>query len=70
MTEPICCPLTPRQLQALGLVARGMLLKQAAREMGISEQTLKNHMWHIHRRLGTHTQAHAVYIALTNGWIE
>ena len=52
------------------MVARGMPLKAIGHHIGLGEHSVKNVMWEVHRRLGTQTQAHAVYIALNNGWIK
>ena len=52
------------------MVARGIPLKAIAHHLGLGEQSIKNAMWDVHLRLGTQTQAHAVYIALKNGWIK
>lgn len=64
-----CC-LTPRQRQALQLLAEGNTGKEAAKLMGISPLTLK---WHVHnarRRLSASTTAHAVAVAVQRGEVE
>jgi DNA-binding CsgD family transcriptional regulator len=61
--------LSDREAQILNLVKSGRYLKEAAREVGISENTIKNHMVTIKRKLGALTQTHAVYIALKKGII-
>ena len=64
------CPLTPRQLQVLGMVARGNPLKVIGERLGIKERTVENHMCDIHIRLKTYSQAHAVYLGLPEGWLK
>jgi DNA-binding NarL/FixJ family response regulator len=44
--------LTPQQFRVLGMIAEGLLNKQIAYELGISEATIKAHMTAIMRKLG------------------
>ena len=44
--------LTPQQFRVLGMIAEGMLNKQIAFELGVSEATIKAHMTAIMRKLG------------------
>lgn len=55
-------PLTPREREVLGLVARGFANKRIALELGLSEKTVKTHVGRILQKLGVadRTQA-AVY---------
>lgn len=59
--------LTPRQRQVLAGFARGKLRKEVARELGISEATVKTHLENACARLGAATRAEAVarYVAAT-----
>lgn len=57
---PPLARLTPRQRQVLAGLARGKLRKQIARELGISEATVKTHIANACRRLGVATRAEAV----------
>ena len=59
--------LSPRQRQILGLVARGMLNKQIAYDLGISEKTVKMHRALMLERLGVATSAEAIRIAVEAG---
>ena len=59
--------LSPRQRQILGLVARGMLNKQNAYRLGISEKTVKMHRALMLERLGVATSAEAIRIAVEAG---
>ncbi len=60
--------LTPAQTRVLSGLAAGLLNKQIAFEMGISEATVKAHMTAIFRKLGANnrTQALLVYKAATS----
>jgi DNA-binding NarL/FixJ family response regulator len=62
--------LSPKQLAALRLLARGMERKQIAEEMGIGEETVKSHLGEVRRKLGARTSAQAVAIGLINALFE
>lgn len=68
--EDSLVPLSPREMEVLEHVTRGMSNKEIAYKLGISHQTVKNHMTAILRKLqvGDRTQA-AVY-ALSRGWVR
>ena len=59
--------LSLRQRQVLSLVARGLLNKQIAFELGISEKTVKMHRALMLERLGVSTSAEAIRIAVEAG---
>ncbi len=61
--------LTPRQRQILSALARGQQTKQIARELGISEATVKTHLSRATARLGTATRAQTVarYVSWSRG---
>ncbi len=44
--------LSTRELEVLGLVAKGLANKQIGRALGISERTVKVHLGHVFRRIG------------------
>jgi DNA-binding NarL/FixJ family response regulator len=51
--------LSPRELQALRLVARGMANKQIGRALGITERTVKVHLGNAYRRIGVNDRTSA-----------
>lgn len=55
--------LTPAQARVLGYVAEGLLNKQIAFEMNISEATVKAHITATFRRLGVTNRTQAVLVA-------
>jgi DNA-binding NarL/FixJ family response regulator len=55
--------LTPQQFRVLGMVCAGLLNKQIAYELQVSEATIKAHMTAILRKLGVHTRTQAVMLA-------
>jgi PAS domain S-box-containing protein len=52
--------LSPRQAQVLGLLAHGATTAQMAEELGVAEDTLRNHVRQLLRRLGVHSRLAAV----------
>ncbi|MBN1643196.1 MAG: response regulator transcription factor [Dehalococcoidales bacterium] len=62
-------PLTSRETEILNYVAQGYLNKQIATELGISEQTIKNHITSILRKLNAGARTEAVVVALKQGII-
>ena len=51
--------LSPREMQVLELVSRGLQNKQIAAEVRLSENTVKIHLHNIIRKLGTHNRTEA-----------
>jgi len=68
--EAIAAPLTARETQILNYVAQGNSNKQIAHILQISEQTIKNHVSAILRKLNANDRAHAVVLAIRHGWIS
>lgn len=68
--ETITAPLTHRETQILNYIADGNSNKQIARILGISEQTIKNHVSSILRKLNANDRAHAAVLAIRHGWIS
>lgn len=53
-------PLTEQEQRILRAFAEGLAPGQVARSLGISTQTLRNHLHHVNRKLGTHNRLEAV----------
>jgi two-component system response regulator DegU len=68
--ETFAAPLTARETQILNYVANGNTNKQIASALQISEQTIKNHVSAILRKLNANDRAHAVVVAIRHGWIS
>ena len=68
--EALTAPLTSRELEVLSYVARGYINKQVAHELYVSEQTVKNHMSSILRKLDANDRTQAVVLAMHYGWIS
>ena len=59
--------LTPRETEILGLLAEGQSNKAIARNLGISDGTVKLHVKAILRKLGVHSRVEAAVIAVERG---
>ena len=59
-------PLTPREQEILGLVARGDSSPTIARHLGIAENTIKTHLANIYRKTGARNRVQATRFYLTH----
>ncbi len=62
--------LSQRQVQILQLIADGRTTKQAAREVGITQKTVHNHLNAIYRRLDAQSLTQAILSAVRLGIID
>ena len=62
--------LARRQLEILQLAADGHRYKQIGGMLSVSAETVKNQMANIFERLGAHDKAHAVAVAMREGWVQ
>ena len=63
------CPMSKRELEVVRRLARGMVYKQIASELGLSTSTIRTHLHNIYGKLGARDRAQAVLIATERGWI-
>lgn len=70
LPDLLITPLTNREIQILNYVANGNTNKQIALLLQISEQTIKNHVSAILRKLNANDRAHAVLKAINQGLIS
>ena len=59
--------LTPREVDVLAAMADGLSTKAIARRLGVAIKTVENHKTRVFDKLGVHTQAHAVGLAISQG---
>ncbi len=59
--------LTPREVEVLGCVAKGMANKEIAQQLGTAAGTVKMHIQNILAKLGAADRTHAVTIAMERG---
>jgi DNA-binding NarL/FixJ family response regulator len=63
------CPMSAREIEVLRRLARGMVYKQIAGELGLSTSTIRTHLHNVYGKLGAMDRAQAVLIATERGWI-
>ncbi len=65
-TPSVSPELTPREIEVLALTARGSTNRDIARDLGVSEHTVKFHLGGVYRKLSVtnRTEATATYFRL------
>ena len=63
-------PLSSREMEVLSQVTMGLSNKEIAASLGISHQTVKNHLTAILRKLGVGDRTQAALYALRRGWVR
>ena len=61
--------LTDREVQVVGLLARGLQTKQVAAALGISTKTADRHVQNAYAKLGVSTRAAATLVATEHGLV-
>jgi len=69
MEEPFN-PLSPREMEILQHITNGLSNKEIARQLGISHQTVKNHITAILHKLGVKDRTQAAVYTLRRGWVR
>lgn len=69
-TKDIYSPLSSREVEILDYIARGNSNKEIAKSLKISDQTVKNHITSILKKLSVNDRTAAVVHALRHGWIK
>lgn len=59
--------LSKRQKQLIVMLDRGLSNREIAEELGISEHTVKVHLWRLFRRLGVKSRTQTIHFARTHG---
>ncbi len=67
--KPAPSPLTPRELDILGSVARGETGEVIAEKLHMGQQTVKNYMAEIFQKTGAKNRAEAAARAISYGWL-
>src|SRR5205807_8843735 len=69
-TVPLFVAMSAREVVLLHYIAKGNSNKEIARVLKISDQTVKNHITSILRKLAVNDRTQAVVYALRKGWIK
>ena len=69
-TDGFISPLTPRETEILNYMAQGFLNRQIGVKLNTSEQTIKNHITSILRKLNANARTEAVVIAIKRGLVS
>jgi len=69
-SDEMFVPLSPREMEILVYITKGYSNKEIAYTLGISRQTVKNHMTSILRKLAVNDRTQAAVYALRHGWIR
>ncbi len=69
-TKELYSPLSSREVEILDYIARGNSNKEIAKSLKISDQTVKNHITSILKKLSVNDRTAAVVHALRHGWIK
>lgn len=62
--------LTMRESEVLKLIFAGLTNKEIAYQLGVAENTIKNHINNLMVKLGAHDRTHAAHLALKRGLIH
>jgi len=63
-------PLSSREMEVLSYITQGKSNKEIAALLGISHQTVKNHVTSILRKLGVEDRTQAAIYSLRRGWVR
>lgn len=62
--------LTPQEFSVLRAMATGLLNKEIAYDMGVSERTVDNWGYRLNRKLRARNRMHLVALAIQRGWVK
>ena len=68
--DDMFAPLSPREMEILRAITKGASNKEIAHLLGISRQTVKNHMSSVLKKLGVEDRTQAAVMALRRGWVR
>ncbi len=62
--------LSDREVEVLGLVARGLSNREIAGQLGISSRTAEHHVQHVYSKIGVSSRAAAALFAMEHGLLS
>ncbi|MBO0783484.1 MAG: response regulator transcription factor [Ktedonobacteraceae bacterium] len=69
-TETGHSQLTTRELETVMLITRGLVAKEIARVLAVSEKTVRNYFSGIYQKLGVYDRSQVVIYALKHGLVD
>ena len=70
LNNVVATPISPREMEILQFVTNGLSNKEIAVRLGISQQTVKNHMTSILKKLNVEDRTQAAVNAIRRGWVR
>ncbi|WP_308799294.1 response regulator transcription factor [Agromyces silvae] len=70
LRQPASTTPSKRELEVLELIARGMSNREAARQLFVSEATIKTHLLHIYAKFDVKDRAAAVAVGFSRGYLS
>jgi DNA-binding NarL/FixJ family response regulator len=70
LSPPSQHPLSPRELEVLTLVVKGLTNKEIAYRLGLSQRTIQFHLNSIFNKTDTNSRTEATALALKRGWLR
>ena len=61
---------TAKNIRLMQLVAKGKTNRQIAKHLGLSEQTIKNELVSLFRKLKATNRTNLIIIAIKKGWVK
>jgi DNA-binding NarL/FixJ family response regulator len=61
--------MTPREVEVLSLLARGLANKEIARRLGVTPKTVSNHVEHVYAKISVQSRAAATLYATQHGLV-
>jgi DNA-binding NarL/FixJ family response regulator len=66
---PLASSLSPREIEILGLVGKGLTNREISEVLSLSRLTVECHIKNIYKKLAVNSRTQAVFEARTHGWL-
>jgi DNA-binding NarL/FixJ family response regulator len=68
-SAPLASSLSPREIEILGLVGKGLTNREISEVLSLSRLTVECHIKNIYKKLAVNSRTQAVFEARTHGWL-